>query len=440
MATVQAFIKVSTKKIEKTLIYFRLRDGRNIDLFYKSEISVNPNDFDNKKQTIKTQIVFNNRIEFNKSVTDRKNLILQIYDSEPNKTSVTSDRLKLEIDRRLRPENYIQVDETPVTFFNYFDIFLEKHKLSEGRRNHFQVVIRALQRFELYTIKKTKKSFKLHLDTITPDTLRDIETFLKDEVDIRKEMPELYEAIPEKRKQLPRGQNTLNGIMTKIRTFIIWSNDAELTTNNPFKKFTIEESKYGTPYYITIEERNQLYNKDISQRPQLAIQRDIFVFQCLIGCRIGDLYKMTNKNVIDGFIEYIARKTKDERPITVRIPLNKTAIEILSRYPENKNGQLLPFISEQNYNYDIKDMFLLAGLTRMITIINPSTGEPEQKQLDKIASSHLARRCFIGNLYEKVQDPNLIGEMSGHVEGSQAFSRYKHSNDEIKTKLINLLD
>jgi integrase len=229
--------------------------------------------------------------------------------------------------------------------------------------------------------------------------------------------------------------------MTKIRTFIIWANDNDLTTNNPFKKYLIEESKYGTPYYITIQERNLLYNKDLSGRPQLLIQRDIFVFQCLIGCRVGDLYKMTNANIKEGnYIEYIARKTKQDEPVTVRVPLNKTAIEIIERYPNNKGGQLLPFIAEQNYNYAIKDMFLLAELTRMITVLNPATGEPEQKPLNEIASSHLCRRCFIGNLYERVQDPNLIGEMSGHVEGSRAFSRYKHSNDEIKTKLINLLD
>lgn len=29
---------------------------------------------------------------------------------------------------------------------------------------------------------------------------------------------------------------------------------------------------------------------------------------------------MTQKNIIDGAIEYIARKTKEERPITIRVP------------------------------------------------------------------------------------------------------------------------
>ena len=50
----------------------------------------------------------------------------------------------------------------------------------------------------------------------------------------------------------------------------------------------------------------------------------------------------------------------------------------------------------------------------------------------------MARRTFIGNLYNKVPDPNLIGSMSGHVEGSKAFARYRAISDEQKIKLIDL--
>lgn len=66
--------------------------------------------------------------------------------------------------------------------------------------------------------------------------------------------------------------------------------------------------------------------------PQLAIQRDIFVFQCLVGCRVGDLIKMTKNCVINGGIEYIPRKTKEGRPLTVRVALNEIALEIVQRY------------------------------------------------------------------------------------------------------------
>jgi len=121
------------------------------------------------------------------------------------------------------------------------------------------------------------------------------------------------------------------------------------------------------------------------------------------------------------------------------VPLNSTAKEILERYKHSEE-KLLPFISEQKYNVAIKRMFLAARLKRMVTIINPTTREEEKRPLNEIASSHLARRCFVGNLYKQVKDPNLVGALSGHKEGSKAFARYREIDEEIKKDLVNLLD
>lgn len=49
----------------------------------------------------------------------------------------------------------------------------------------------------------------------------------------------------------------------------------------------------------------------------------------------------------------------------------------------------------------------------------------------------MARRTFIGNLYKQVQDPNLIGKMSGHVEGSTAFTRYRRIEDDTLRDIID---
>jgi len=325
------------------------------------------------------------------------------------------------------------------TIFDAFDEFLIKHPLSEVRKNNFRVIKRALQRFEMY------KNIVLTFDNLTFDILNEFKVFLVNEHALFTERPDIYETFPETRTPQKRGQNTINDIFTKIRTFVIWANTPDPTTkiaktsNNAFgtNGYKIDECVYGTPFYITIDERNQLYKADLKARPQLAIQRDIFVFQCLIGCRVGDLYGMTKENVINGAIEYVARKTNDKKKITVRVPLNATAKEILSQYTEYKT--LLPFISEQKYNSAIKDMFLLAKLTRIVTTINPATGEAEQRPINEVASSHLARRCFIGNLYKQVKDPNLVGSLSGHKEGSKAFARYREIDEDMKIDLVNSL-
>ncbi len=435
MATVTAFIRTLTKKADKVNVRFRLSDGKKIQLFHKSEIEVAPDSFDEKKHEIKAKIIFpkKERTAFNDAIAERKKLIRSIYDNTPE---LTSELLNLKIDQHLHPEKYIseEVDEKKQSYFEIFDEFLKLHKISEGRKAHYKVLKRALQRYELY------RDIKLDADTISKDTIRDIETFLKDEKSVFDLHPEIYEKIQESRKPQPRGINTVSGILSRFRTFCLWMVNEEKTTNNPFKGFSIDGEVYGTPFYISIEERNNLYNFDLSERPQLAIQRDIFIFHCLIGCRIGDLYSLTKSSIINGGVEYIARKTKEGNPVTVRVPLNTTAKEILSRYPVNDGEKLLPFISEQNYNKAIREMFAIVGLTRIVTVLNPATREEEKRPLNEIASSHIARRCFIGNLYKKVKDPNLVGNLSGHKEGSKAFARYREIDEEMKQDLVNLLE
>lgn len=441
MATVTAFIRVSTKKSEKANIRFRLRDGRKLQLFYKSNLEVNPAYWDATKQEIKAKVLFDTskRADFNQSVANMKYLILEIYNTTKLKQDLTSELLETEIDKKLSPEKY-GLNEKKESFIETFTRFIEDKKISDVRKRNFQVINRALQRYELYNQCKGVKDYRLSFENITINTLRDIEHFLFNEYELYEKHPEIYKAVPETRIPKPRGQNTINDIFTKLRTFLIWANEVGKTTNNPFKNFKIQECVYGTPFYITIVERNQLYKADLSQRPQLAIQRDIFVFQCLIGCRIGDLFKMTKFNIMNGAIEYIQGKTKEDRPITVRVPLNSIAKEILDRYEDFEGPRILPFISEQRYNDAIKEMFLLAGITRIVTVINPTTREEEKRPINEAASSHLARRCFVGNLYKQVKDPNLVGVLSGHKEGSKAFARYREIDEDIKNELVKMLE
>ena len=63
-----------------------------------------------------------------------------------------------------------------------------------------------------------------------------------------------------------------------------------------------------------------------------------------------------------------------------------------------------------------------------------------QKPLYEVASSHTARKTFVGNLYRQVPDPNLIASMSGHVECSRAFRRYRTIDDDMKRKLVEMIN
>ena len=437
MATISAFVRTS-KKGTKCKVRFRIRDGRDIQLFYTSNLEINPAHWDSKRQEIKSKVVYDTikRTEFNTNVAKWKTILLDVYASALNKDNISSDLFSIEVDKYLHPEKFHLQKQG---FFELCDEFLQKRKLSQVRQANFRVLFRILKRFELWRQIK-EPGYILDIDTLSLDDLYVIDNYLRNEHVIATANPQIYKQVPESRKPSPRGSNTISGMMKKLRTIFIWAIDNDKTTNNPFKKYAIEDCVYGTPYYITIDERNKILNTNLSRHPRLSIQRDIFVFQCLIGCRVGDLYALTKDNLIRGAIEYIPRKTKDGRPITVRVPLNSIAREILDRYARYEGPSLLPLIAEQQYNKAIKRIFLAAGLKRKVTILNQLTRDPEQRPIWEVASSHLARRTFVGNLYKQVKDPNLVGALSGHKEGSKAFARYRDIDEDMKVDLVKLLE
>lgn len=71
------------------------------------------------------------------------------------------------------------------------------------------------------------------------------------------------------------------------------------------------------------------------------------MFHCLIGCRVGDLEKMTKANIVNGAVEYIAEKTKNHQPRTIRVPLNDKAKAILAKYADLET-RYLPLNSYQS--------------------------------------------------------------------------------------------
>ena len=352
-----------------------------------------------------------------------------------------------------RIREYLYPDEGEISsMLDILQHYIEVSNVGKSRKLHYEVLWRAVKRFFLFS----GISVSLPLESMTTDNLRSFVEYLKNEhsfytfledADGNKRMVFLdprfanaYNAVPESRPPAERGQNAINHFLSELRAFFNWAKNNGYTSNDPFSNYEVPASIYGTPYYITIEERNQLYKHDLSDCPRLEAQRDIFVFQCVIGCRVSDLRSLTKGSVIDGAIEYIPRKTKEGNPVTVRVPLNAVAREILERYKDIPGSKLLPCISDQNYNYAIKEVFKAAGLTRPVTILNPTTRMEEKRPLNEVASSHLARRCFIGNLYKQVKDPNLIGKLSGHSEGSRAFARYRDIDEEMRKELVSMLE
>jgi integrase len=345
----------------------------------------------------------------NKELDKIKDAITEIYETHYFlKHKISLPELKNELKIKLGKESEVK----PNTFFDYFEDFVNSK--DNGTKKQMNVTFNHFKRFCDNKI--------MHFEDITPEILTDFEKWLQTD-------------------KVPKGKNTIRNNFKRLRTFFNYAVKKEWIKSDadPFKKFTLPKDKYGDPIYITKKERDLLYNADLSSKKTLDKVRDIFIFQCLIGARVGDLVRLTNDNIINESIVYIQNKTKNEDSIPVSIPLTNKAKAILSKYNQ-PDGQLLPFITGQKYNVYLKDLFEFVGITRKVVRLNPNTGNEEIVRICDIASSHMARRTFIGVMYENGIKNDVIGSMSGHIKGSKAFGRYYSVSEKLKQDAINGLD
>ena len=454
MASIKRYLSSKVEGNGRSEIQFRLSLTKDIKLRLKSGIYIKPSRF-NAGTIVKpraNQEEIAELKELERKIRDLEDYIYALCEDNPVER-LTKEFLTKEIDRFHHPKRERKPKEVEEKlqkkFIELVEEFPTKRGLSEWRHRRYGVLSRSLHRFELYRKVKRQLPAKLDFEMFTTDILEDYERFLRNEPEIFDKYPRIFEQYPaetrkarKSRRPFPKGDNTIINIFACLRTFFHWAIEEGLTTNNPFVKYKGKTTEhYGTPYYITLEERDRIADFDLSANKSLAVQRDIFIFHCCIGCRISDLMRLTPANIINDAVEYIASKTKGERPNVIRVPLTQRAKDILERYKgEDSEGRILPFISSQKYNVAIKKIFTTCGVNRMVTVLNPTTGAEEKRPLNEIASSHLARRTFIGNLYKKVKDPNLVGSLSGHKEGSKAFARYRDIDEDMKKELVDLLD
>ncbi len=320
-------------------------------------------------------------------------------------------RLRSDLNKLIKAKKAVTVEEvvSQKTFFERFKQYVDDAPLSYERKKHMQTTLNKITKFNQYTT----------FDIITTEYLTKFQNYLKDKCNL--------------------SENTTASELKRLRAFLSYCVKNKWLYTNPFSSFSIKAESYGDPVFITVEERDKLFSAEIDD-PKLARIRDLFVFQCFIGCRVGDMIKLKKSSIVNDSIEYVAAKTKDEKPRTARIPLSEKAKLILSKY-DFENGDLLPYITDQKYNVYLKELFKHKNvdITRIVTIADPKTRESKQISIADIASSHMARRVFVGGLHHLGVKNEIIASMSGHTANSKAFSRYYSINDEDRQKAIDLI-
>lgn len=441
---VTVFIRKTSAKnnvTDLTRVYFRVRDIGGVDIKAASELSISPNHWSAEKQGYKPRVALvseEKRMNFDRDIQQITHLITKEYHR-----GVDGNWLKGLIEEYHHPDINARGGNKAEEYHLVYQIsrYIAENTLADDSYKHHLGNIDKISRYERFQHEVLhRRGFKLCIDTITADDLREFKSWLQEEHNLAGQYPLFYKDVEKQKYEQIRSENSITGYFYRIRTVVKWCIKRGLTRNNPFDQYQITQPMYGDPFYLTLEERDRVYYADLSGLGAThPIYRDIFMFQCLIGCRVSDLNRLTKANVVDGCVEYIPQKTKMEHANTVRVPLNQKALDILERYKDLEDA-LLPRFSHFGYNKKIKEILKYVGIDRMVRVLDPKTREDVARPLYEVATTHTARKTFIGNLYKQVKDPNLIASMSGHSEGSRAFVRYRKIDDDMKKELVNLLD
>jgi integrase len=167
----------------------------------------------------------------------------------------------------------------------------------------------------------------------------------------------------------------------------------------------------------------------------LELIKDIFTFQCSVGCRWGDIHKMNVGmfKIEKGFFVWTMEKTKDN----VIVPENPVSLGIFRKYSKNKSlsQKLFPKYSQPNFNLHLKDIGKELGFKRLVKreiMVGGELRKGTEKDVFtyELLSSHSGRRSFIKNLIDMgTMDNWSIMKLSGHKTLS-SFQKYVSVNKE----------
>ena len=235
-------------------------------------------------------------------------------------------------------------------------------------------------------------------------------------------------------------QNTLFPLLKKVSKRVdipfTWY-DSNLNSFEFVKDESNKELASNKKVTLTEEQLKQLYDypitgTELQVRKRTEI-RDLFVLQCLVGQRVGDMQKFFNgdneKDKEEDTISIIQQKTK-ARAI---IPLTPLAKEIISKYQNTELKYYKP--SNSNLNAELRIIAEEAGLNTPVTF-EDKDGK-QVKPLFELVHTHTARHTFITIMCRRDIPKETIIIATGHEDTKMIDKVYSHLSNKDKAQKVS---
>lgn len=390
MSTVRFFIKSNSNP---SSIYVRLRDGRYIDAAASTGLMINSESWNPEKGCVRLRAEFRDKGNLQNKLSE----LSQLLHNARNDAALENHRISREwLETIIANWKGLNPGRNADLLIDKIDMYREnlefrirdgKIGATKGSMRNYKTTIQRIRKFELQKkrrLKLTDLDFVFHAE------------YLKYATAVLRLAP-----------------NSIKKDIQHIKTVCLDARDNgyKVHENVLSRNFNAPTEK---TIFTTLNETELGELAEFVGPDYLMNARDWLIIGCWTGCRVGDLMRLKNNNVINHasgnrMIQYTQSKTGK----TVNVPLHPDVVEILERL-----GGFPRAISDQKFNAYIKEVSKRVGLTQKIygTRQNPKSHFKEAGYFEKwqLIKSHTCRRSFATNHYAKLSN-KLIMAVTGHT-------------------------
>lgn len=133
-----------------------------------------------------------------------------------------------------------------------------------------------------------------------------------------------------------------------------------------------------------------------------------FLLGALTGARHSDYMNFTERNIKDGWLNYVSQKTKKE----ANVPASPYILKLV-----REKGRVAVELSDNTINKTIRNICMKSGITEEVQLYQK--GKYQVKPKYEYIASHTSRRSFATNLYLRGADVYQIMKLMGHSSTQQ---------------------
>ncbi len=402
------FVLKEPNSTNKTLVYL-FYNYSNQRLKYSTGEKIFPKFWNAAKQRAKETSQFPEYPEFNQRLKSIESAINTAYRRLLNDYSlITPEALKRELNNELGQDK-LTAKQTDLLEWLRAEIEILKLDKKVGSIQVYNALLKHLTEFS------NKRKYKLTFENITLDFYEQFKDYMLNE-----------------KKLL---NNTFGKQIKTLKTFLNLATEKGVNSNIGYKSRLFKAPQESIDHiYLTSDELETIYKKDLKNKMYLDRVRDLFLIGCHTGLRFSDFTQLKKENLVMSKTGAVFNVKTNKTNEKVVIPVKPVVMEIWNKY----EGNLPRAISNQKMNEYLKELGEVAEISTRV-IIKKTSGKEVRETICpkyKLISTHTARRSFATNAFKSGIPAISIMKFTGHKTES-SFMKYIKVSQEMNAELLS---